>query len=74
MSTAAGGLIAPAAMHQYLEGRSAVVGIEVEHEGGRDLHALAWTGSQLFDCRGPEVLELDIIRTSILGAAVITRC
>jgi hypothetical protein len=79
LSTAGGGLLDPADMRRHLAGRRAVlaaealpVGVSADYEGPRELHALAWTGTRLFDCRGPEVQELDIDEVVIVGATIVT--
>lgn len=75
VSTAAGGTLEQADMRQHLTGRPAVLGVKVDKDdgSGRELHALAWTGTRLFDCRGPKVRELDMELQEILAAAVITK-
>jgi hypothetical protein len=78
LSTAGGGLLGPADMRRHLVGRRAVlaaealpVGVDADYDGPRELHALAWTGTRLFDCRGPEVRALNIDEVATLGATIV---
>ncbi|RYE73194.1 MAG: hypothetical protein EOO81_01240 [Oxalobacteraceae bacterium] len=74
VSTAAGGTLEQVNVRRHLTGRPAVLGVEVDKDDGseHELHALAWTGTRLFDCRGPKVRELRIEDVTILAATVIT--
>lgn len=74
VSTAAGGTLEQAEIRRYLAGHAAVFGVRVarDNDSGHELHALAWTGTRLFDCRGPQVRELNIEDVAILAATILS--